>query len=68
MLSYKIIKNFLSLIKDFNLNVASAAENLEDNTPQSIPSIPANPPTTRAQSFDAEDNTAHKTESKSNNI
>lgn len=65
--SYKIVKNFL-LIKDFNFNVAPAAENLKDNTPQNIPSIPANPPTTRTQSFDAEDNTEYKTESKSNNM
>lgn len=45
---------------------APAAENLKNNTPQNIPSIPANPPTTRTQSFDAEDNTEYKTESGTN--
>ncbi|GAB1865361.1 Vacuolar protein sorting-associated protein VTA1-like protein [Camponotus japonicus] len=45
------------------LNDDAPAESPKDNIPQSIPSIPANPPTTRTESFDAEDNTAYKTDS-----
>lgn len=50
--------------EDTNLN--PAAESPKDNTPQNFPSIPANPPTTRTQSFDPEDSTAYKTESGAN--
>lgn len=50
--------------EDTNLN--PAVESSKDNTPQNFPSIPANPPTTRTQSFDPEDSTAHKTESGAN--
>lgn len=50
------------------MNVNPATESPKDNAPQSIPSIPVNPPTTRSQSFDAEDSTAYKTESKSYNV
>lgn len=38
-------------------------ESPKDNILQGIPSIPANPPTTRIQSFESEDD-ARKTESK----
>jgi len=37
-------------------------ESPKDNTSQGLPSIPANPPTTRTQSFDSEDH-SYKTES-----
>lgn len=38
------------------------AESPKDNIPQSIPSIPASPPTTRTESLDTEDNTEYKTD------
>lgn len=51
---------------DLNVN-PPAQESPKDNIPQSFPSIPANPPTTRTQSFDADDSaTAHKTEGGAN--
>lgn len=49
-----------------DLNVNPATESPKDNAPQSIPSIPVNPPTTKSQSFDAEDSTAYKTENGAN--
>ncbi|CAL1674684.1 unnamed protein product [Lasius platythorax] len=47
--------------KDYDLNVNPAAESSKDNTPQSIPSIPADPPTTRTRQFNPEEG-AYKTE------
>ncbi|KAL6258137.1 hypothetical protein P5V15_010057 [Pogonomyrmex californicus] len=43
-------------------NINTVSESPKDDISQSIPPIPANPPTTRTQSFDSEDN-LYKTES-----
>lgn len=52
--------------KDSDLNINPEAESPKDNTPQSMPSIPANLPSTGTKSFDSEDSNAYKTESGAN--
>ncbi|XP_011643173.1 vacuolar protein sorting-associated protein VTA1 homolog [Pogonomyrmex barbatus] len=47
---------------EFESNINTVSESPKDDISQSIPPIPANPPTTRTQSFDSEDN-SYKTES-----
>ncbi|KAL6429526.1 hypothetical protein ACFW04_007463 [Cataglyphis niger] len=56
-----------ALNKNDNADLSvDTTESPKDNTSQSIPSVPVNPPTTRSRSFDAKDDIAFKTENDAN--